>query len=521
MKFSVLNASESEPKHSRQSLFNRKKPLRRREGAPGWGTCRSLKAFPRSKRIIVPLQAFRKKKGDDKKPGLHTQITAVTLLGIKCILMKNKSYKQNKVNIITLGCSKNMVDSEVLSGQLHANEIAVAHESTAADHNIVVVNTCGFIDKAKEESVNTILEQVALKEAGRLDKVLVTGCLSERYRKELADEIPEVDAWFGTLELPFILKELEADYKKELLGQRMLSTPRHYAYLKISEGCNRTCSFCAIPLMRGGHVSKPIEALVEEAKGLVREGVKEVMLIAQELTYYGLDLYKKRMLPELLRQLSAVPGLRWIRLHYAYPTKFPLEILDVIRETPNICNYLDIPLQHCSDRMLKAMKRQITKAEMIELIAEIRRRVPGIAIRTTMITGFPGETQEDVEEMKQFLAAMQFERVGIFTYSHEENTTAYELVDTLSSEEKEARARDIMEFQQEISYEKNQALVGKVLEILIDRYEAGRYIGRTEYDSVEVDNEVILNGNRELQIGEFVKARITRAFDYDLEAELI
>src|SRR5690606_971254 len=284
---------------------------------------------------------------------------------------------------------------------------------------------------------------------------------------------------------------------------------------------NRTCSFCAIPLMRGGHVSKPIEALVEEAKGLVREGVKEVMLIAQELTYYGLDLYKKRMLPELLRQLSAVPGLRWIRLHYAYPTKFPLEILDVIRETPNICNYLDIPLQHCSDRMLKAMKRQITKAEMIELIAEIRRRVPGIAIRTTMITGFPGETQEDVEEMKQFLAAMQFERVGIFTYSHEENTTAYELVDTLSSEEKEARARDIMEFQQEISYEKNQALVGKVLEILIDRYEAGRYIGRTEYDSVEVDNEVILNGNRELQIGEFVKARITRAFDYDLEAELI
>lgn len=435
--------------------------------------------------------------------------------------MKNKSFKQNKVNIITLGCSKNMVDSEVLSGQLHANEIAVAHENTAGDHNIVVVNTCGFIDKAKEESVNTILEQVALKEAGQLDKVLVTGCLSERYRKELANEIPEVDAWFGTLELPFILKELEADYKKELLGQRLLSTPKHYAYLKISEGCNRTCSFCAIPLMRGGHVSKPIEALVEEAHALVRSGVKEVMLIAQELTYYGLDIYKKRMLPELLRQLSDVPGLRWIRLHYAYPTKFPLEVLKVIRERSNICNYIDIPLQHCSDRMLQAMKRQITKKEMIDLIAEIRRQVPGIAIRTTMITGFPGETRADVEEMKQFLEDMQFERVGIFTYSHEENTTAHQLEDSLSSEEKEERAREIMEFQQEISYEKNQAFIGRELDVLIDRYEAGRYIGRTEYDSVEVDNEVIVMGNRDLEIGDFVKVRITKAFDYDLEAELL
>jgi len=435
--------------------------------------------------------------------------------------MKSKTLKQNKVNIITLGCSKNLVDSEVLSGQLKANEIAVVHENEQHDHNIVVVNTCGFIDKAKEESVNTILEQVALKEAGKLDKVLVTGCLSERYRQDLALEIPEVDAWFGTLELPFILKELEADFKKELLGERLLSTPKHYAYLKISEGCNRTCSFCAIPLMRGTHVSRPIEDLLTEAKHLVKNGVKEIMLIAQELTYYGLDLYKKRALAELLDQMAQIEGLKWIRLHYAYPTKFPMEILEVIRKHDNICNYLDIPLQHCSDKMLKAMKRQITRQEMIDLINKIREEVPGIAIRTTMITGFPGETEEDVEDMKAFLEEMQFERVGIFTYSHEENTSAYELEDTLSSEEKEKRAQEIMEVQQEISYAKNQDYIGREMMVLIDKIEAGRYIARTEFDSVEVDNEVIINTDEDLPIGDFVKVRITKAYDYDLEAELV
>lgn len=435
--------------------------------------------------------------------------------------MKSKTLKQNKVNIITLGCSKNLVDSEVLSGQLKANEIPVVHENEQQDHNIVVVNTCGFIDKAKEESVNTILEQVALKEAGKLDKVLVTGCLSERYRQDLALEIPEVDAWFGTLELPFILKELEADFKKELLGERLLSTPKHYAYLKISEGCNRTCSFCAIPLMRGTHVSRPIEDLLTEAGHLVKNGVKEIMLIAQELTYYGLDLYKKRALAELLDQMAQIEGLKWIRLHYAYPTKFPMEILEVIRKHDNICNYLDIPLQHCSDKMLKAMKRQITRQEMIDLINKIREEVPGIAIRTTMITGFPGETEEDVEDMKAFLEEMQFERVGIFTYSHEENTSAYELEDTLSSEEKEKRAREIMEVQQEISYAKNQDYIGREMMVLIDKIEAGRYIARTEFDSVEVDNEVIINTEEDLPIGDFVKVRITKAYDYDLEAELV
>ncbi|KAA5532572.1 30S ribosomal protein S12 methylthiotransferase RimO [Taibaiella lutea] len=435
--------------------------------------------------------------------------------------MKSRTLKQNKVNIITLGCSKNMVDSEVLGGQLKANKIGVIHENEKFDHNIVVVNTCGFIDKAKEESINTILEQVAYKEAGRLDKVYVTGCLSERYRGDLAKEIPEVDAWFGTLELPFMLKELNADFKKELLGERMLATPKHYAYLKISEGCNRTCSFCAIPLMRGGHVSKTIEEIVTEAKHLVKNGVKEIMLIAQELTYYGLDIYKKRALPDLLRHLSDIPGLTWIRLHYAYPSKFPMDILDVIKERDNICNYLDMPLQHCSDNMLKAMKRQITKAEMTDLIHSIRDRVPEIALRTTMITGFPGETRDDVEELKAYLEEMRFERVGIFTYSHEENTSAYDLEDTLSSEEKEARAQEIMEVQQEISYEKNQELIGKEFKVLIDKMEAGRYIGRTEYDSVEVDNEVIIHSDEDLPIGDFVQARITKAFDYDLEAEVI
>lgn len=414
-----------------------------------------------------------------------------------------------------------MVDSEVLSGQLMANAIDVVHENTKLDHNIVVVNTCGFIDKAKEESVNTILDQVSLKKKGKLDKVYVTGCLSQRYRDDLEKEIPEVDAWFGTMELPLILKEMEADYKAELLGERMLATPRHYAYLKISEGCNRTCSFCAIPLMRGAHVSRPIEELVKEAEGLVRKGVKEVMLIAQELTYYGLDLYKKRQLNELLNRLADVEGLEWIRLHYAYPSKFPIEMLDVMRERKNICNYLDMPLQHASNNMLKAMKRQITREEMELLIADIRAKVPGICIRTTLIAGFPGETREDVEELKDFLRRMRFDRVGIFTYSHEENTSAHGLVDDVPAEEKEARAQEIMEVQQEISLDKNQEKVGQILKVIIDKKEAGRYLGRTEFDSVEVDNEVVINTGKKLPIGEFVMVRITKAFDYDLEGEVV
>jgi ribosomal protein S12 methylthiotransferase len=435
--------------------------------------------------------------------------------------MKARTLKKDKVNIITLGCSKNMVDSEVLSGQLAANDIDVVHENESLDHNIVVVNTCGFIDKAKEESINTIIEQVALKQSGKLDKVYVTGCLSQRYRDDLEQEIPEVDAWFGTMELPLMLRQFEADYKSELLGERLLATPKHYAYLKISEGCNRTCSFCAIPLMRGTHVSRPIEELVKETESLVRKGVKEVMLIAQELTYYGLDIYKKRSLPELLNRLADIPGLQWIRLHYAYPSKFPLEILDVIRDRPNICKYLDMPLQHAANHMLQAMKRQITREEMEELIEQIRARVPGICIRTTLITGFPGETLEDVEELKSFLARMRFDRVGIFTYSHEENTSAHALIDDVPAEEKERRAQEIMEVQQEISFEKNQEKVGQVLTVMIDKKEAGRYIGRTEFDSVEVDNEVVIQSDRILVPGEFVQVRITKAFDYDIEGELV
>jgi len=435
--------------------------------------------------------------------------------------MKTRTLQKDKVNIITLGCSKNMVDSEVLSGQLKANDIDVVHESTKKDHNIVVVNTCGFIDKAKEESVNTILDQVALKKRGRLDKVYVTGCLSQRYREDLEKEIPEVDAWFGTMELPLMLKKFEADYKAELLGERLLATPQHYAYLKISEGCNRTCAFCAIPLMRGGHVSRSIDDLVKEAGGLVRRGVKEIMLIAQELTYYGLDLYKQRMLPELLHRLADIKGLEWIRLHYAYPSKFPLEILDVMRERPNICNYLDMPLQHASDNMLKAMRRQITRAEMTDLVHTIRDRVPGICLRTTLIAGFPGETERDVEQLKEFLLEHRFDRVGIFSYSHEEGTSAYGLADDVPAEVKQQRAQEVMEIQQEISYEKNQEKLGQVFRTLIDKKEAGRYLGRTEFDSVEVDNEVIIQSADKLPIGEFVNVRITKAYDYDIEGEVV
>ncbi|HSN60661.1 MAG TPA: 30S ribosomal protein S12 methylthiotransferase RimO [Ferruginibacter sp.] len=435
--------------------------------------------------------------------------------------MKTKSIKRDKINIITLGCSKNMVDSEILSGQLLANEIDTVHESTRRDHNIVIINTCGFIEKAKEESINTILDHVELKKRGKLDKVYVTGCLSERYKNNLEQEIPEVDAYFGTMELPLLLKRLEADYKGELIGERLLSTPQHYAYMKISEGCNRTCSFCAIPLMRGAHVSRSIESLVDEAKKLVQRGVKEVMLIAQELTYYGLDIYKKRELPKLMHALADVQGLEWIRMHYAYPSKFPLEIIDVMKERDNICNYLDIPLQHASNNMLKAMKRQITREEMEDLVGAIRQRIPDICLRTTLIAGFPGETRDDVEELKTFLQKMRFDRVGTFTYSHEEDTSAHDLVDNIPAEEKEERALEIMEVQLDISLEKNQEKVGKTFKVMIDKKESGRYLGRTEFDSVEVDNEVIVNSPKKLIIGDFVNVKITKAFDFDIEGEVV
>lgn len=435
--------------------------------------------------------------------------------------MKSKTLKKDKVNIITLGCSKNMVDSEILSGQLIANDINVVHENNRRDHNIVIINTCGFIDKAKEESINTILDNADLKKKGKIDKLYVTGCLSERYKQNLEDEIPEVDAFFGTMELPLILKKFEADYKKDLIGERLLATPSHYAYMKISEGCNRTCSFCAIPLMRGKHISRPIESLVDEAKKLVSRGVKEIMLIAQELTYYGLDIYKERALPKLMDALAAVEGLEWIRLHYAYPSKFPMEIIETMKKHKNICKYLDMPLQHASNNMLKAMRRQITREEMEDLINNIRKELPEICLRTTLIVGFPGETRDDVEELKTFLQKMKFDRVGIFTYSHEEDTSAYDLVDNILQEEKEERAQEIMEVQQEISLEKNKEKTGKIFKVLVDKKEAGRYIGRTEFDSVEVDNEVIITGSPKLNIGDFVNVQITNAFDYDLEGVVV
>jgi len=435
--------------------------------------------------------------------------------------LKTKKIQQEKVNITTLGCSKNMVDSEVLSAQLRANEIEVEHENETLDYDVSIINTCGFIDKAKEESINTILEHVELKNQGKLEKVYVTGCLSERYKEDLTAEIEGVDAWFGTMELPALLKKFEADYKTELVGERFLSTPSHYAYLKISEGCNRTCSFCAIPLMRGKHISKPIEELIIEVKKLVAQGVKEIMLIAQELTYYGLDIYKERKLAELLNSLCKIDGLHWIRLHYAYPHKFPLEIIDVMKAQPKICNYLDMPLQHISDDLLTSMKRQITSADMYELIDEIKKRNPSICLRSTFIVGYPGETLEHIEELKAFLEKIEFDRVGVFTYSHEENTGAHALVDDVPQEEKERRAQDVMAFQQDISYAQNLKKVGKEFEVIIDRKEAGRFIGRTEFDSVEVDNEVIIQEAHDLSIGSLVKVKIVKAYDYDLEAILV
>lgn len=436
--------------------------------------------------------------------------------------MKTKSLKKDKVNIVTLGCSKNLVDSEVLLTQLQGNDVDAHHQMEDNDANVIIVNTCGFIDKAKEESINTILQFSEAKKAGYIDKLYATGCLSQRYREELSEEIPEVDAWFGTLELPQLLHKFNADYKHELIGERQLTTPNHFAYLKISEGCNRTCSFCAIPFMRGKHVSKSIEHLVQEATSLASQGVKELILIAQELTYYGLDIYKKRALNELLQALAAVKGIEWIRLHYAYPSKFPLDIIEEMKRNPKVCNYLDIPLQHASNNMLSAMKRQITREETTELINQIRAILPEIAIRTTMMVGFPGETEEDFQELCDFVQEMKFERLGVFTYSHEEDTSAHDFEDDIPEEVKNQRASELMAIQQDISLEKNEVLIGKQLKVIIDRKEGEFFIGRTEYDSPEVDNEVLINAkDHYARFGDFINIEITDATDFDLYGKVI
>lgn len=431
--------------------------------------------------------------------------------------MKTKTLKKNKVNVITLGCSKNIYDSEVLMGQLKANNFEVEHESSSGDSSIVIINTCGFIDNAKQESIDTIIKFADAKGAGLVDKVFVTGCLSERYKGDLEKEIPEVDAWFGTRELPRMLKTLKADYKQELVGERLLTTPNHYAYFKIAEGCDRPCSFCAIPLMRGKHLSTPMETLVTQAKHLVSNGTKELILIAQDLTYYGLDLYKERKLADLLKNLSDINGLDWIRLHYAYPSGFPMEVLDVMRERENICNYLDMPLQHASDNMLKSMRRGITKAKTYELVETIREKVPGIALRTTLITGYPGETEQDFQEMKEWVSDLRFDRLGCFTYSHEENTHAYKLVDDVPQQVKESRAEQIMEIQGGISFELNQKKVGNTYKVLFDRVEGDHFVGRTEYDSPEVDNEVLVSKKDHfVRLGDFADVTINEASDFDL-----
>ena len=433
--------------------------------------------------------------------------------------MRTKSLKKNKINVITLGCSKNTYDSEVLMGQLKANGKDVAHEE---EGNIVVINTCGFIDNAKEESVNTILEYVDKKEQGLVDKVFVTGCLSERYRPDLEKEIPDVDQYFGTTELPLLLKALGADYKHELLGERLTTTPKNYAYLKIAEGCDRPCSFCAIPLMRGKHVSQPIEKLVKEAEGLAKNGVKELILIAQDLTYYGLDLYKKRNLAELLENLAKVEGIEWIRLHYAFPSGFPMDVLDLMKREPKICNYIDIPLQHISDDILKSMKRGTTKEKTTKLLQEFRERVPGMTIRTTLIVGYPGETQKDFEILRDWVQEMKFERLGCFTYSHEENTGAFALVDDVPQEVKQARAAEIMDLQSQISWDLNQEKIGQTFKCVIDRKEGQYFIGRTEFDSPDVDNEVLVDASKHyLKTGDFVNLKITDATEFDLYAEPI
>jgi ribosomal protein S12 methylthiotransferase len=432
--------------------------------------------------------------------------------------MKTKTLRKNKVNVVTLGCSKNLYDSEILMGQLQANRFEVEHESKTDDAAIVIINTCGFIDNAKQESIDTILRYVDAKDAGAVEKVYVTGCLSERYKPELQKEIPEVDAWFGTRDLPRLLKTLKADYKHELVGERLLTTPAHYAYFKISEGCDRPCSFCAIPLMRGKHVSIPMETLIEQAKKLASQGTKELLLIAQDSTYYGLDIYKDRKLAELMNKLSDVDGIGWIRLHYAFPSGFPEDVLDVMREKSNICKYLDMPLQHVSDSMLQSMRRGTTKAKTLQLVERIREKVPGIALRTTLIAGYPGETESDHEEMLRWVEDTRFERLGVFTYSHEENTHAYTLNDDVPAEVKQARAEAVMEIQQGISAQLNQDKVGNTYNVLIDRKEGDYFIGRTEFDSPEVDNEVLVKADSStyLRIGDFAQVRIEKAEEFDL-----
>ncbi|MBK9478031.1 MAG: 30S ribosomal protein S12 methylthiotransferase RimO [Bacteroidetes bacterium] len=436
--------------------------------------------------------------------------------------MKTKTLKKNKVNVVTLGCSKNIVDSEILMGQLKANNFEVEHEAKKDDSSIVIINTCGFIDNAKQESIDTILRFADAKAQGKVDKLYVTGCLSERYKPELEKEIPTVDAYFGTRDLPHLLKTLKANYKQELVGERLLTTPRHFAYFKISEGCDRPCSFCAIPLMRGNHASTPIEELVKQAKNLAKNGTKELLLIAQDLTYYGLDIYKKRNLSELLNQLSDVDGIEWIRLHYAFPSGFPMDVLDVMNERKNICNYLDMPLQHISDNMLKSMRRGTTKQKTIDLVNKIRDKVPGIALRTTLIAGYPGETESDFEEMKNWVEESRFDRLGIFTYSHEENTHAYKLIDDVDEAVKQERAEAIMEIQQGISFELNQQKIGKEAKVLVDKKEGDFYLARTEFDSPEVDNEVLISAkDTYLRVGDFANVKITGAEDYDLYAKVI
>ena len=431
--------------------------------------------------------------------------------------MRTRSIKKNTINVVTLGCSKNVYDSEVLMGQLKAGGKNVVHEQ---EGNIVVINTCGFINNAKEESINTILEYVQQKEAGLIDKVFVMGCLSERYKPDLEKEIPDVDQYFGTSELPALLKVLGADYKHELIGERLTTTPKNYAYLKISEGCDRPCSFCAIPLMRGAHISTPIEALVTEAEKLAAKGVKELILIAQDITYYGLDLYKKRALADLLRTLVKVEGIEWIRIHYAFPTGFPIDVIEVMKEEPKICNYLDIPLQHISDPILASMKRGTTQEKTTKLLKKFREAMPEMAIRTTLIVGYPGETQADFEALKSFVKEMRFDRLGCFTYSHEENTTAYELEDDVPEEVKLARANEIMEIQSQISWELNQQKIGKTFRCLIDRKEGNYFVGRTEYDSPDVDNEVLIDAKKHyVKTGDFVEVKIIDATDYDLYGE--
>jgi len=432
--------------------------------------------------------------------------------------MRTKTLKKNKINVVTLGCSKNVYDSEVLMGQLRANNKEVVHEQ---EGNVVVINTCGFIANAKEESVNTILEFVQKKKEGLVDKVFVTGCLSERYKPDLQKEIPDVDQYFGTTELPGLLKALGADYKHELIGERLTTTPKNYAYLKIAEGCDRPCSFCAIPIMRGKHKSTPMEDLVTEAEKLAANGVKELILIAQDLTYYGLDLYKKRNLAELLEKLVAVSGIEWIRLHYAFPTGFPMDVLDLMNKEPKICNYIDIPLQHIADPILKSMRRGTTKAKTTKLLKDFRAAVPNMAIRTTLIVGYPGETQEDFETLRDWVQEMRFERLGCFTYSHEENTHAYNLEDDVPQDVKMERANAIMEIQSHISWELNQQKIGKEFSVIIDRKEGGYYVGRTEFDSPDVDNEVLINAEEGyLRTGEFFTVKITGAEDFDLYAEV-